>query len=984
MSEMLRAKLSLLRSSAIASHFAPSSVESGWHELWQRHTSRPPTRRSGDSVFSCLLPPPNVTGELHVGHALTVSIQDAVVRRHRMLGHDVLWVPGLDHAGIATQAVVERSIRPATRLELGRERFVERVWAWKHTYGDRINEQLRRVGASLDWQHEFFSLDRTRSDAVDHAFVRLFDDGLVYRADRLVMWCPALQTVLSDIEVDFDELPGRTPLRTPQMRELDAPVEFGVLYDVAYAVVGGGGGAVSELVVSTTRPETLFADVAVAVHPDDARYATLGADARVRHPLTGRELPVVRDAALVDMQFGTGVVKVTPAHDADDFECGRRHKLPVVRMFELDGRANAVAGRFAGTDRLALRALVVAELARVGAHRGEKSHATRVPRCSRTGDVLEPMLMPQWYVRSSALAQRAADAARSGELEVLPHWQQAEWTRWLDKCGDWCVSRQLWWGHRVPAYCAVDDATGAPTDRWTAALSEEDARRKLQCARVRRDDDVLDTWFAASLLPLAALGWPHADAAAHIKRFYPLSLLETGSDIIFFWAARMAMMCAYLAPDGQLPFKQLLLHALVRDAKGRKMSKSLGNVINPLHVQQGATLAELCDYMSAGNLSAREQARALESLRRDYPNGMPQCGTDALRISLLLYTEQSRSINLDMARIFANTKFCNKVWNATRFALDALAAQPRAHWLALDDLLRGAGAEARVGVAPMSRWMLSRLAACVAAVNADFDAYRLSQAAATLQRSFVDEFCDVYIESCKRALKLADAGDALRVDALETLSICLETYLRLLHPVMPFITEELWHRLLLARGDALAHSDDATLMAQQYPVDLSAHAFDGRAGQLAIDVAHAIRSLESVTPVAAARHFTVHGRRELGDLLDDIATLSRVRAPHTLAVASAAPASGALQRAAADDVVVSVVIESASAASKQTDVLLDALEKRLKRLNERFASGRERMAAPQYATRVPASVRERDEREQQALAQQIAETEAEVKSLIVR
>jgi valyl-tRNA synthetase len=697
---------------------------------------------------------------------------------------------------------------------------------------------------------------------------------------------------------------------------------------------------------------------------------------------------VVRDPILVDAAFGTGVVKVTPAHDVADFACGQRHGLPVVRMFELDGRANAVAGAFAGTDRLALRAVTVAELHRLGAYRGSREHATRVPRCSRTGDILEPLPLPQWYVRSSALAKRAADAARTNELEVVPHWQTSEWTRWLDNCQDWCVSRQLWWGHRVPAYCALDDATGAPTDRWTAALSEEDARRRLGCARVRRDDDVLDTWFAASLLPLAALGWP--DELGTVQRHYPLSLMETGSDIIFFWAARMAMMCAHLSPEGAVPFQQLLLHALVRDAKGRKMSKSLGNVINPLHVQQGATLEQLCDYMSAGNLTERERANALESLRRDFPNGMPQCGTDALRLSLLLYTEQSRSINLDIARIYGNTKFCNKMWNAARLVLDAVAALGGSgtRRLSIDDLLVGEQASRAsldgIGASPMSRWMLARVVACAEATNADFDAYRLSQATAAAQRSFVEEFCDVFVEACKPALK-RDAGDAARIDAVETLSVCFEAYLRLLHPMAPFITEELWHRLLAARGAPAPVSDNdvLTLMLQAYPTAF-VRRFDDAAGVLAIDVTGAIRSLDAVTPAGAARHFTLYGgdAAAIAEVFEHIVTLARVREPDTLSVADVgvAPPAGTLQRASSSGIVVGVVsVANASASTKQPTVAVtQALESRLKRLRERHSRGCERMAAPQYAERVPSAVRERDEREQQALLTQIAETEAEI------
>ncbi|XP_072777145.1 valine--tRNA ligase isoform X5 [Taeniopygia guttata] len=800
--------------------YSPGYVEAAWYSWWEKEGFfRPEFGRSLETpnprgVFVMCLPPPNVTGTLHLGHALTAAIQDTLTRWHRMRGLTTLWAPGCDHAGIATQVVVERRLqrsRGVTRHQLGREAFLAEVWRWKEEKGDRIYQQLRRLGASMDWDRACFTMDPKMSRAVTEAFVRLHEKGLIYRSRRIVHWSCALRSAISDIEVEKKELGGRTLLRVPGYEE---PVEFGVLVSFAYPLEGAGPGEPPEVVVATTRLETMLGDEGVAVHPEDPRYQHLRGR-YVLHPLTGRRLPVLHDP-FVDPQFGTGAVKITPAHDAADFEVGRRHGLSVSEVIGEDGTMVNVPPPFQGMPRFQARRTLMDTLKALGLFRGVTENPMVVPVCSRSKDILEPRAVPQWFVRCGALAEAAAGAVRSGELRLHPPGHARTWFTWMDNIRDWCISRQLWWGHRIPAYfVTISDPRVPPGEEederfWVSGRTEDEARSKAAATfsvtpaavSLRQDQDVLDTWFSSGLFPFSIFGWP--EQTPDLERFYPGSLLETGHDILFFWVARMVMLG--LALTGQLPFRQVYLHAIVRDAHGRKMSKSLGNVIDPLDVITGTSLQELHLQLENSNLEPAELERAREGQKRDFPEGIPECGTDALRFALCAYTAQGRDINLDVGRVLGYRHFCNKVWNGARFVLRAL----------------GEGYRPPPDGQPVSRlslaerWVRSRLSRAVRSCGDALGTFDFPAATTAVHSFWVYELCDVYLECVKPILARGtpthpegvsggpDGGDEEEEEEEEkgdleavraTLLTCLEAGLRLLSPFMPFLTEELWQRL---------------------------------------------------------------------------------------------------------------------------------------------------------------------------------------------
>ncbi|RKP07413.1 tRNA synthetases class I-domain-containing protein [Thamnocephalis sphaerospora] len=727
----------------LADTYQPSAVEGGRYDWWEQQGLFMPQSERRQAIgtgeapstetFTMIVPPPNVTGVLHIGHALTAYIQDTVLRRSDMT----------------------------------REAFISEVWRWKETCSDHIGVQLRRLGASLDWRHAFFTMDDTRGEAVVEAFCQLHRDGLIYRDTRLVNWCCALRTVISDIEIEYEDVEGRTMLALPGRED---PVEFGVLHRLAYQLADGKG----ELIVGTTRVETMLADCALAVHPDDARYKHFHGK-KVVHPVTGCHIPIVTDAHLVDPEFGTGVVKVTPAHDANDYACARRHGLPVISMINMDGTVSAACGvpELVGKDRYDARPVVVEMLKQRDAYRGaDTKHAMRIARCSRSGDVIEPMIQPQWYLKCAEMAERVlADLECGNQYAIIPASYEAEWRRWLDGIHDWCVSRQLWWGHRIPAYRVMLSGESPSEERWVVARNTEEAHgeakrmlaeqgRDLSTTyQLSQDEDVLDTWFSSGLLPLSALGWTGKNP---VPTRYPLNLMETGADILFFWVARMSMLCTYFA--GSTPFKQISLHPMVRDAQGRKMSKSLGNVLDPLHVIEGVPLATLEESIQLGNLSAPEKKRSLFDMRKQFPNGIPPCGSDGLRFSLLLATQQTRQINMDVSNVVAASHFANKLWNLCKFAFarfDSLTTNETA-WLV----------EA-VRHTPMP--------------DAATTLIRLHEAASEMRRFLVEDLCDTYIEYAKPLL-YGQATEA-KLQEMYHLAFALDTSLRLLHPMMPFITE---------------------------------------------------------------------------------------------------------------------------------------------------------------------------------------------------
>jgi len=808
--------------------YHPIAVESAWQEWWESrgfYTCSPSTalpRDPSKDKFVMVIPPPNVTGSLHLGHALTAAVEDTLTRWHRMKGHATLYVPGTDHAGIATQSVVEKMLMKEsgkTRLDFGREKFVEKVWDWKNEYGSKITKQLRCLGSSVDWSRERFTMDEMCGKAVLEAFNRLHERGLLYRDRRMVNWSCALQSSISDIEVDHIELDGRTFLevKTHKGNPNDklGKYEFGTLTSFAYPVENSE----ERIVVATTRLETMLGDTAVAVHPEDDRYKHLHGKF-VLHPLVNRRIPIITDAKLVDMEFGTGAVKITPAHDPNDYECGKRHNLEFISVLTLDGAINKNGGdKFKGLMRYDARIAVEEALAKIGLYVGKEPNKMTLGLCSRSGDVLEPMITPQWYVKCDGMAKRATDAVRDGSLKIVPKEHERTWFNWLDNIKDWCVSRQLWWGHQIPAWFAekkdedLDKTNMKNNDRWVVARNEKDAMEKaeelLNCPSseidLSRDEDVLDTWFSSGLFPFSVFGWP--DETEDFKAFYPTSLLETGMDIIFFWVARMVMMGLELTDT--LPFHTVYLHAMVRDKRGRKMSKSLGNVIDPLEVILGCSLESLVKRLETGNLPKKEVLKSKEDLESDFPDGLPECGTDALRFGLLAYTVQGRDVNLDIKRVVGYRSFCNKLWNATRFALQFLSDFQPTPTL-LPDLVKSGKMAAR------DLFILSRLTNTIESINNSLESYRFGDAQYSAYSFWIDDLCDVYLELIKPVVydKTESNVDA-RWAAQASLWLSLEYGLRILHPMIPFVTEELWQRLP-GRG-TLGSNEAESIMISKYP-----------------------------------------------------------------------------------------------------------------------------------------------------------------------
>jgi valyl-tRNA synthetase len=746
--------------------FAPPDIESRIYALWEACGYFAPSGQG--PPYSIVIPPPNVTGTLHMGHAFQDTIMDALIRFHRMRGFDTLWQPGTDHAGIATQMVVERqlSAEGRQRVELGREAFVERVWQWKETSGGIIAQQMRRLGASVDWQRDRFTMDPGLSQAVTEVFVRLYEEGLIYRGKRLVNWDPVLKTALSDLEVVSRE-------------------EAGSLWHLRYPLSAGDG----HLVVATTRPETLLGDAAVAVHPDDARYQHL-IGRKVRLPLTDRELPIIADA-YVDPAFGSGCVKITPAHDFNDYEMGQRHGLPLINIMTLDAALNDnVPLAYRGLDRMVAREKILADLEQLGLIELIEPHTLTVPRGDRSNAVLEPLLTDQWFVDIKPLAEPAIRAVETGQVRFVPDNWTGVYYEWMHKIKDWCISRQLWWGHRIPAWYD-------PEGRWYVGSSEAAVRAAHgigSATPLRQDSDVLDTWFSSALWPFSTQGWPEKTPA--LKRYYPTTVLVTGFDIIFFWVARMIMMG--LKFTAQVPFRTVYIHGLILDPDGQKMSKSKGNVIDPLDIVDGISLEALLAKRTTGLMQPQMKSAIEKATRKQFPEGIAAYGTDALRLSLARLATQSRELRFDMSRVEEYRNFCNKLWNAARFVLMNVEGQD----CGLED--------AELSLA--DRWIQSRLAAMLARIESGFADYRFDLIANALYEFAWHEFCDWYVELSKAVLQSDAAGAAAKRTTRFVLLNTLETLLRALHPLAPFITEEIWQRV---RVNAAAPGE--TIMRTAYP-----------------------------------------------------------------------------------------------------------------------------------------------------------------------
>ena len=768
--------------------FNPSSIESKWYAFWeQQGYYQCGLDQAKKDNFSILLPPPNVTGTLHMGHGFNQTLMDSLTRYHRMRGSNTLWQPGTDHAGIATQIVVERQLdqKNISRHDLGREKFIEKVWEWKEESGGKITQQMRRLGTSPDWSRERFTMDEGLSKSVNQVFVKLYNDGLIYRGKRLVNWDVKLQTAVSDLEVIQEE-------------------ENGHLWHIDYPLANNYD---DKLTVATTRPETMLGDVAVMVHPEDNRYNSL-IGSHVILPLTGREIPIIADE-YVDMEFGTGVVKVTPAHDFNDYEVGKRHSLEMINIMSLDGYINQNGGEFEGLERFEARKKIVEKLKEQGYLNKVEDYQLKIPRGDRTNVVIEPLLTDQWFVamskevnQSPSIAAEALNVVKSGEVKFYPDNWKNTYNQWLENIQDWCISRQLWWGHQIPAWYGPNDEIIVAHNKKEAEKIAAD--KGIDPKNLQQDDDVLDTWFSSALWPFSTLDWtPEYPSVSNpvLDKYLPSSVLVTGFDIIFFWVARMVMLTKYVT--GKIPFKHVYVHGLIRDSEGQKMSKSKGNVLDPIDLIDGIDLDKLIDKRTYGLMNPTQKESIAKRTKKEFPDGILAYGTDALRFTFASLASPGRDIKFDLNRCEGYRNFCNKIWNASRFVLMNCPDDDNGFEQCTDGFMNFSQAD---------RWITSIFQNTLRNIESNFENYRFDLAAQEMYQFIWDEYCDWYLEVAKVQLNNSNSQATIRGTKRTLLGI-LEKILKMIHPVMPFISEEIWQIISHKTG---THSE--TIMLQSYPL----------------------------------------------------------------------------------------------------------------------------------------------------------------------
>ncbi len=895
--------------------YDPSVIEQPIYERWERGGWFAPA--ADGAPYCIMIPPPNVTGSLHMGHAFQDTIMDALIRYHRMRGYRTLWQAGMDHAGIATQMVVERQLESESksRLDLGRDAFIERVWEWKARSGGTITQQLRRMGASLDWERERFTMDEGLSVAVQEVFVRLYEEGLIYRGQRLVNWDPVLHTAISDLEVAAEE-------------------EDGSLWHIRYPLADEPD---RHVVVATTRPETMLGDTAVAVHPGDDRYRDLHGR-QVTLPLTGRRIPVIVDD-YVDPEFGSGCVKITPAHDFNDYEIGMRHGLPLINILTADAAINLPNSPYHGMDRYAARRQIVTDLRDQHLLERTQPHKLVVPRGDRSHAVIEPYLTDQWYVKIAPLAKQAIDAVEDGRIRFVPESWRNTYFDWMHNIRDWCISRQLWWGHRIPAW--HDDDGNIFVARSEAEAIGQARAKHGRDVELHQDPDVLDTWFSSALWPFSTLGWP--TPTRELKTFYPTNVLVTGFDIIFFWVARMIMMGLKFMDD--VPFREVYVHGLIRDAHGQKMSKSKGNILDPLDLVDGIEVDRLVAKRTTGLMQPSMTPKIEQSTRREFPDGIPAFGTDALRFTFASLASTGRNINFDLGRIEGYRNFCNKLWNAARYVLMNTEGQ--------DCGLNGD----KLDYSLADRWIIARLQLVEEQVEQAVADYRFDQMANALYAYAWDEFCSWYLELSKVILNSETASAASRRACRHTLIRTLETLLRLLHPIMPFITEEIWQRVA-----ALAGKQGETIMLQPYPRSDPSHIDKDAIDELAWlqDVITGVRNIRGEKNIDPRKRLPVllqggdsRDRKYLARNREYLLSIGRFASIDQLNDGQAVPDSAVALVGA-----MKILVPLGQIIDKSVEV--SRLERELERLNRDLLRANSKLDNPNFIDKAPEPVVEKE------------------------